>query len=194
MRRLSINDGSKEWSSPTVLDDVYCVALSPDGKFVAAGDIRGFVAVLDSTSGSVKGRFPDEAFAHSSRTHVFSLAFTPDSSVLVCAFVSDHPENPDGTRGGPHLYNVETCQRISILPGPQEAAYIKFVVYPSSGRRLVGAGNDIIALYDVKGEKLHSNQLLSTSRIMQGFDVTADAKRVAMSFGGTVIWGDLIST
>ena len=52
------------------------IAVSPDGKLIASGDLSSYVRVWDATNGEQKFSYKD------SRAQIFSVAFSPDSNIL----------------------------------------------------------------------------------------------------------------
>ncbi|OWK40768.1 sigma-70 family RNA polymerase sigma factor [Fimbriiglobus ruber] len=97
------------WSTPTAKTlgaaDFYAIAVSPDGKTIAAGlypilTRQGRVLLFDSASGKAVGDLPVPADAWC----VSSLAFSPDGTTLV-AVTGAHPSVTagDGDKGKAYL-------------------------------------------------------------------------------------------
>jgi WD40 repeat protein len=87
----SVATGDVLHSLPHV-PSVQTVALSPDGKSVAAGNLMGEVRVFDTGSGEMKANFTTDAFtswgiikSHSYISGIFAIHFTPDGKELLLA-------------------------------------------------------------------------------------------------------------
>jgi RNA polymerase sigma factor (sigma-70 family) len=82
-------------------EPIATVAISPDGKLLAAGDYRRTLALLDRATGKVVRRFQGE------RAFDCQLAFSPDGSLLASA----------GLTGQVSLWNVPTGKEVHRFSG-----------------------------------------------------------------------------
>jgi RNA polymerase sigma factor (sigma-70 family) len=124
--------------------DLVCVALSPDGKRVAAGDpARKVVRLWDAGTGKLERSLDTGA------VQAWSVAFSPDGkSLLVGGQKADHS-------GEATLWDIETGKVKQALKTPQ---WVSQAVFAPTGKLVaVGGGSGTIALWDVeKGKLLHS--------------------------------------
>lgn len=91
IRIYDVASGSHVRDLPHV-PSVQAVAISPDGKSVAAGNLMGEVRVFDLESGDLTHQWTTEDFtswgiikSHSYLGGIFSICFTPDGSALLLA-------------------------------------------------------------------------------------------------------------
>ena len=100
----SVQSGKILHSLPHV-PSVQAVAISPDGKSVAAGNLMGEVRVFDVDNGEIKSQFKTDAFtswgiikSHSYIGGIFSIEFTPDGQeMLLCGM--GHMRDPMAANG-----------------------------------------------------------------------------------------------
>lgn len=91
LRVVSTNDGELRHSLSHV-PSVQAVAISPDNKHVAAGNLMGEVRLFDLVTGEIVSQWTTPDFtswgiikSHSYLGGIFSLEFTPDGSALLLA-------------------------------------------------------------------------------------------------------------
>jgi RNA polymerase sigma factor (sigma-70 family) len=61
------------------LRTMYCLAFSPDGKLIAAGEQGGTIRLFDGQSGEPKARLMDQ---DDPNTYVYQIAYSPDGKTL----------------------------------------------------------------------------------------------------------------
>lgn len=110
---------------------VRCLAVSNDGKWIAAGTIWGEVIVWDAkTYKRVLSHEED-----SRESVVNGVDFSPDSTRLVTA-------SNDGTAS---VWDVATCQRVRTL---RHQSALRAAKYSPPGDRIAIATQDAVLLYD----------------------------------------------
>jgi len=91
IRVLSVQTGALLWSLPHV-PSVQAVAISPDSRFVAAGNLMGEVRVYDMNDGELASKWTTPDFtswgiikSHCYLGGIFAMRFSPDGDELVLA-------------------------------------------------------------------------------------------------------------
>ena len=91
IRVLSASTGELVWSLPHV-PSVQSVAISPDSKLVAAGNLMGEVRIYNLEDGSLQTQWTTSAFtswgiikSHCYLGGIFSMKFSPDGEQLLLA-------------------------------------------------------------------------------------------------------------
>lgn len=86
----------KELKSFNMLPPVQCVAFDPSGKYLAAGNLMGDLAVWDVESGKVLAEWRTKSFtswgiikSHCYISGIFAVSFSPDSQSLYAAGMGD---------------------------------------------------------------------------------------------------------
>jgi WD40 repeat protein len=101
-----------------------CVAISPDSKVIAAGDLSPAVTLWDREGGKKLQRLT----GHSSR--IWSVAFSPDGQRLASASAD----------GSTRLWNVSTGQSLYTLSG--HVGTVMAAVFSPDGKFVVSGGAD----------------------------------------------------
>jgi len=140
LRRVNFTEANLGDSVFTrVLETVWSVAFSPDGKFLAIGDSNGVVQLWEAATGrevlSCKG--------HSNS--IRSVAFSPSGEMLASAS-SDHTVR---------LWNIPNGECLKILQG--HTSQVLSVAFRLDGEMLASASSDnTVKLWDIRnGECLH---------------------------------------
>ena len=120
---------------------VHCVAVSNDGKWIAAGTWQGDVFVWDAATFKL-------AIKHSEDEHIHGVDFSPDSMRLVSA-----------TKRKAIIWDLETPKQVQTL---RHEDYVKAAKYSPQGDRIATAtydgsvrvwdSNDGRLLVDIKGQ------------------------------------------
>jgi predicted NACHT family NTPase len=134
LRRVNFTEANLADSVFTrVLETVWSVAFSPDGKLLAIGDSNGVVQLLEATSNrellSCKG--------HSNS--IRSVAFSPDGEILASGS-SDHTVR---------LWNIRNGECLNILPG--HTSQVLSVAFSLDGEMLASGSSDhTVKLWDIR--------------------------------------------
>jgi WD40 repeat protein len=137
-------------------DSLDALAISPDGAILAVAGKDGIVTLWDTASHQKLGRLPSGVGAA-----VYSIAFSPDSTMLATAATTVRSGIPDGTV---RLWNVATRQlegRPMAAPGAKVAA----VVFSPGGKTLAVATDTYSAV-------AYSDDGLATAGTVRLWDVS----------------------
>jgi RNA polymerase sigma factor (sigma-70 family) len=148
---------------------VTCLAFSPDGKLLAAGDFDGKVRLLDGQTGDPK------RVLEGHREMVTGVAFSPDGKALVSG-------SYDGTA---KLWDVPKGKIRQELEGTK--GYVMAVAFSPDGRHLAtgeqGKDDKRVTLWDARtGKRKHTLAGLKMSVVTLAF--SPDGKTLAFA-GGT---------
>jgi WD40 repeat protein len=151
---------------------VHCVAFSPDGRTVAAGDERGQALLWEVPSGQLRARYR----GYSGWTT--SLAFTAGGRRLACGYTN-------GTVRFWDLASGETRATLRAVPGHDHVYGIAL----GKGEKVLATTHENIALklWDVKSGK----ELLRFGQYRAAWPVafSPDGKRLAAGVGKTIhLW------
>ncbi len=135
-----VQAGRVEWADRAG-GPVYAVAVSPDGRLLAAGCLGGAVRVYDLAT-----RRPTQAL-DGHRDAVYSVAFSPDGATLLSG---------SGDRMV-RRWELGTGKELACLAAHEAAVYA--VGFSADGRRLVSAATDgrIVVWDAATGRPLHSH-------------------------------------
>jgi WD40 repeat protein/serine/threonine protein kinase len=106
---------------------VYAVAVSPDGKTIASGDVQGKVILWDLVPGP-----PRAVLTGHSQATVHRLAFSPDGRTLATG--AAEPSRP----GEVCLWDVPTARLVARLPGRRRA--VELLQFAPDGATLACRG------------------------------------------------------
>jgi len=129
----------------TVHDDqVLSVAFSEDGKYLASGSTDETAAVWDATTGELIRRFVEP------HTWVYAVAFSPDGSVLACAYDSVHTFRDPGVV----TWDTKTGDPVQTLKGHHDR--VISLAFSQDGNAIVtGSGDCTVRVWNTKtGDEL----------------------------------------
>jgi len=111
----------REFESPS---KPHCVAISPDSKVIASGDLSPAVTLWDREGGKEIRRLTGQT------SRIWSVAFSPDGQHLASASAD----------GSARIWNVSTGQSLYTLSGHVGA--VMSAVYSPDGKFVVSGGAD----------------------------------------------------
>jgi metallo-beta-lactamase class B len=120
-------------------DRIRSLALSPDGRLVAASSQDGRICLWDAEAGSDRLHI----FAHPTQTSLPftaspALAFSPDSQTLASA----------GTDRSIRLWNVTTARQLGEFTSP-DGAFTSIAYFPNGKRLVSGSTDATVLIWDV---------------------------------------------
>jgi WD40 repeat protein len=166
------------WANPS-LDEVRCVAWSPDGTRLASGSASDMVSVWDAETGERLHMLKGRVSAGGGRAFVESVAWSPDGSKLA-----------SGSGGNVVIiWEAETGEQLLTLEG--HTGQVMSLAWSPDGARLAsGSWDNTVVVWDVElGEWLLTFELHTDA--VEGVAWSPDGSRLASaSRDGTVIVWD----
>src|SRR5712691_5515016 len=164
-----------------------CVAFSPDGRVIAAGDERGWIGLWDAETGKsigiVRGH-PDQ---------VSSVAFSPDAKSLVTAGAFDgHPgsstvkiwEIANKANSGPALVSAVSFGSASKADVTGHGNPISILSFSPDAQLLAAGGTDsIVRIWNLQTGSLQT--LEGHTGEIRGLSFSPDSKKVLSSGHGS---------
>jgi RNA polymerase sigma factor (sigma-70 family) len=151
-REIQLRAAVKIWDAKTLAlkqtlegdAQLVCVALSLDGRLVAAGDpSKKAVKLWNAQTGKL------ERTLETGASQPWSLAFSPDSKALVVG------GQKDDHSGEVQLWDAQTWKLKHVL---KHDKFVNTVAFSAKGKTIAsGSGDDLVRLWDApKGELIHS--------------------------------------
>ena len=172
----STKTGAEIWNytpshSPPIQDFTPCVALSHDGRLLAAGFSNGLLFIYDFKRAGLFELVNQDNRAV--QRPVTAVAFSPDGSILVGSFVIQENEKTNTTRIV--FWNKGSSEPFKILKTKGAVKYLEFL---SNGIHLVsGMKNGRIRVFELQNYKTlglfeHGEQTPSVSISTNGSNIT----------------------
>ena len=127
-----------------------CVAVSPDGKLVVAGDKAGSISIWDTASGALQRTLKGHG------GFVFDVAFSPDGSKLATG----------GDDKTARIWEVATGKPLAVLSGHENM--LESVVFTPDGHGLTTATSGlrgVVRLWDISTQQARVLTLQSEQKI-----------------------------
>jgi len=139
-----VSSGRRQSILPGATGTVISVAVSPDGKKIAAGCSAGLVLVWDVETRQVawSGTAPG--------LYAMSVAFSPDAKTLAVGYGFYNRDSVGQVR----LWDAASGAQIKAFDGPRGG--VNSVAFHPDGRRLAVAGSEVVEIWDLETtRKLH---------------------------------------
>ena len=159
-------------------EKVWVVRVSPDGRYVAAGDYADEVRAYDADSGGLL--WSNEKWAGKSSPFTWGLAFAGNSATLAIG------------RWDKHAYVVDT-ETWSLVGTVKRADRVYCVALDHLGQRLAVGGRDRIAIvYSLTQEARRNPGQIATvfsvelEAFIYAISISEDGRKLAVGFNNTV--------
>ena len=159
---------------------VHCVAVSPDGRWLAAGDAGGGLRLWELETGR------ERALA-GHQSGLRSVAFSPDSRHLLSAEAGGLIVQWDVRTGEREFHLRHRHQEEGVAPGVAgtnvpEPIRGTIATYGPDGQTIVSAGQDQwVMIWDVATRRLRDQVQLGTNIL--GFSINPDGRQLALAEG-----------
>jgi WD40 repeat protein/serine/threonine protein kinase len=139
-----VNSGKRRKALPGAKGTVIDVAVSPDGKKVAAGCSAGLVLVWDVATGQ-------RAWSRSETgLDSMGVAFSPDGKSLAVGYGA----YSDNLIGRVKVWDATSGKELKAFAGPRGG--VNELAFHPDGKRLAVAGSEVVELWDVENvRRLH---------------------------------------
>lgn len=153
-------------------DEVLCLALSADGKKLAAGGCDRLLHVWDIGSGIENAKLEQSIENHAD--WVFSAAFSPDGKFLASS-------SRDKTA---KVWNLASKESLATFPDHQNSVYGVF--FKADGKNCYSAGDDKqLRLFSLEGEKAGKQVRAIGTHTGQILKIAGNSKANLIATGGT---------
>lgn len=153
-------------------DEVLCLALSDDGKKLAAGGCDRLLQVWDIGSGIENAKLEQSIENHAD--WVFSAAFSPDGKFLASS-------SRDKTA---KVWNLASKESLATFPDHQNSVYGVF--FKADGKNCYSAGDDKqLRLFSLEGERAGKQVRAIGSHTGQILKIAGNSKANLIATGGT---------
>lgn len=130
-----VRDGERK-AKMQMKDSARCVAVSKDGRWIAAGSGDGEVCVWDATS--YEQVFADRVGISSTVNVIYAVDFSPDSTQLVAA----------SSNGAATIFDI--AARVRVQTFHHAATWALVAKYSPRGDQVATASSDSIRIWDAK--------------------------------------------
>jgi WD40 repeat protein len=161
---------------------VRCLAVSPDGRTLAAGDFDNHIRLWDPAAGkAIRTMEGHRRVPVSGKNGVFCLAFSPDGKALASG----------GADGTVRLWDVATGKETACCEG--RGGRVLALAFSPDGRRLASGDGSVLRLWDAATGR-EAGPLAGSGGEVAALSVSADGRTLAVVRrpGGLGLW-DLVT-
>ena len=138
-----VDSGQRRKTLPGAKGTVLDVAVSPDGKKVAAGCSAGLVLVWDVATGQSAWTQSEPGL------DAMSVSFSPDGQSLAVGYGAYNGEQV----GRVKVWDVASGKEIKSFTGPRGG--VNKVAFHPDGKRLAVAGSEVVEVWDLETGRKH---------------------------------------
>ena len=136
-----VNTGQRQKTFPGAKGNVFDVAVSPDGKKIAAGFAAGLVIVWDMPSGQIAWTRSEPELS------TMGVTFSPDARSLAVGY-GNYSDNQIGRVKVWDVASGKEIRAFTCLRGG-----VNKVAFHPDGKRLAAAGSEVVEVWDLENSR-----------------------------------------